>query len=156
VRKGFTLIEAAVAAALVGILISAQGTVLARYMRGYTQTVRESSDAFCAEEAFFYIGYIADHSESVRAGSGTVELVRRDGTGSDWIRMDKNGDLVMSYGSLLSGTTNRIMKGLQAFDVEQNGLVMFVTIRTKKGNEFKRCFLLKVKKETASCSYTRS
>jgi len=35
-KKGFTLIEVAVAAALVGILLSAQGTVILRYMRSYS------------------------------------------------------------------------------------------------------------------------
>jgi prepilin-type N-terminal cleavage/methylation domain-containing protein len=155
-RKGFTLIEAAVAAALVGILISAQGTVLARYIRGYNETVQESSDAFYAEQAFVYIGYITEHSESANAGSGTIELVRRDGLGSDWIKLDKAGDLVISYGSPESGTANRIMKGLAAFEAERRGLVVFVTLRTKKGNEYKRCFFLKVKKEGASSSYILS
>lgn len=149
-RKGFTLIEAAVAAALVGVLISAQAAVLAKYMRSYTQAVQESSDAFYAEEAFFYMGFIADQSSYVRTGNGVVELVRRDGTGSDWIRLDKDGNLVVSYGSLLSGTTNRIMKGLEAFNAEKRGLVLFLTIRTKKGNEYRRCIVLKVKKEEAS------
>lgn len=154
-RKGFTLIEAAVAAALVGILISAQATALSRYMRIYKSIVSESSETFYAEEAFFYLGYITEHSASVRAADGVIELVRRDGSGSDWIRLDGDGDLVISYGSCWSGTTNNIMKGVEAFEAEQRGLVLFITIRTRKGNEYKRCIMLYVEKEEVSCLYTR-
>ncbi|HSN58773.1 MAG TPA: type II secretion system protein [Clostridiaceae bacterium] len=153
-RKGFTLIEAAVAAALVGILISTQATALSRYMRIYNSCAAESSETFYAEEAFFYLGYITEHSASVKAGNGVIELVRRDGAGSDWIRMDRDGDLVISYGSCWSGTTNNIMKGIEAFEAKQRGLVLFITIRTKKGNEYNKCIMLYVEKEEASCLFT--
>jgi len=144
VRRGFTLIEVAVAAALVGILISSQGAALSRYMREYTRCVARSSDAFYAEEAFFYLGYITEHSASVKAGNGVIELVRRDGTGSDWVRMDRDGDLVISYSYCWSGTTNNIMKGVAAFEADQRGRVLFITIRTKKGNVYKKCIMLYV------------
>jgi prepilin-type N-terminal cleavage/methylation domain-containing protein len=152
-KKGFTLIEVAVAAALVGVLISAQGTVISKYMKSYKSCVAESSEAFYAEEAFFYLGYITDHAACVDAANGVIELMRRDGTGSDWIRLDRDGDLVISYGSCLSGTTNNIMKRIESFEVEQKGLLLFITLRTQKGNEYKKCIILKVKKEKASCSY---
>jgi prepilin-type N-terminal cleavage/methylation domain-containing protein len=152
-KKGFTLIEVAVAAALVGILLSAQGTVISRYMRSYLSCVAESSESFYAEEAFFYLCYITDHASCVDADNGIIELVRRDGTGSDWIRLDRDGDLVISYGSCFSGTTNNIMKKLESFEVEQKGLLLFITLNTQEGNEYKKCIIIKVKKEEASCSY---
>ena len=152
-KKGFTLIEAAVAAALVGILISAQGAAISRYMMSYNICVAESSEAFYAEEAFFYLCYITEHAACVNAANGVIELVRRDGTGSDWIRLDRDGDLVISYGSCFSGTTNNIMKRIESFEVEQNGLLLLITLRTQKGNEYKKCIILKVKKEEALCSY---
>jgi prepilin-type N-terminal cleavage/methylation domain-containing protein len=152
-KKGFTLIEVAVASALVGILISAQGAAISRYMMSYNRCVAESSEAFYAEEALFYLCYITENAACVDAANGIIELVRRDGTGSDWIRLDRDGDLVISYGSCLSGTTNNIMKRIESFEVEQNGLLLFITLRTQKGNEYKKCIILKLKKEEASCSY---
>ncbi|MHC1721126.1 MAG: type II secretion system protein [Clostridiaceae bacterium] len=148
-KKGFTLIEVVVAGALFGILITFQMVSLSRYMKAYKISIIESRESFNAAEAFAFIEYVIDQAVYAEAVNGVIELKRRDGTGSDWIVLGSDGDLVISYGSCFSGNSNNIMKGIKAFEVEQRGMMLFISIVTLKENEFKGCIMLNTKRIAA-------
>lgn len=155
-KKGFTLIEVVVAGALFGVLISFQIVSLSRYMKAYNISITESRESVNALEAFGFMEYIVRQAVYVEAGYGVIELERRDGTGSDWIMLDIDGDLVISYGSCFSGNSNNIMKGIKDFQVEQKEMSLFITIVTVKENEYKGCIRLNTKRAEALLLYILS
>lgn len=148
-KKGFTLIEVMVAGALFGILITFQVVSLSKYMKAYNISITENRESVNALEAFAFIEYIVQQAVYVEAGYGVIELERRDGTGSDWIILDVDGDLLISYGSCFSGNSNNIMKGIKEFQVDQKELNLFITIVTIKENEYKECIMLNTKRVEA-------
>lgn len=147
-RKGFTLIEVVVAGALLGILLSMQTGLLSKYMKFYKTDILESREAFNAYEAFAFIEYAVNISEYVRVGNDVIELEREDGKGTDWIAMNGNGNLAIFYDSDSYNINNNIMKNVRSFKTEQRGMVLFVSIITLKGNEYKECIMLKTEKAT--------
>jgi len=153
-KKGFALIEVIIALALASTLICTEITALGRYMKIFRENAYESRDSFYINEAFAFIEYIVEEALYAEVESNAIKLERRDGTGTDWIRRDSDGNLLISYGSRYSSTTNNIMKNISAFEVRQTGKTFFITIITKKEKVYNKCILInaeKTKKDLSWC-----
>jgi prepilin-type N-terminal cleavage/methylation domain-containing protein len=153
-KKGFALIEVIIALALASALICTEITALGRYMKIFRENAYESRDSFYINEAFAFIEYIVEEALYAEMESNAIKLERRDGTGTDWIRRDSDGNLLISYGSRYSSTTNNIMKNISAFEVRQTGKTFFITIITKKEKVYNKCILInaeKTKKDLSWC-----
>lgn len=139
VKRGFTLIEIIIVAALVGIITCTQIIIVSRYMRNFKEEINEAKESFYIDEAFMIIEHQINDAKSVGIKENRIILKRYDGNGYDYIRSDKDSDIIISYGSIYSSNTNNILKGTKNFKVEKNGKVVYITIETKRGNVYKRC-----------------
>jgi len=138
-KKGFTIIEIIIAISLIGLLVCTEIVVASRYMKTFKESMCESRDSFYANEAFAFIEGIVNEAKYVDVNNNIIKLERKDGTGSDWIRTDKAGNIIISYGSCYFGNINNIMKNTSLFEAKQAGRVMFISITTNKEKKYKRC-----------------
>ncbi|MGE5627474.1 MAG: type II secretion system protein [Solirubrobacterales bacterium] len=145
-KKGFTIIEVIVSTALICILLCSEIILGARYLKAFNESIVESRDTFYVNQAFDFIEMMVDASECTAVNNNMIELVRRDGKGSDWIRRDSSGNLIISYYQCYYGTVNNVMKKNGSFEAVKNGGAIFILITTQKGKAYRRCILPKAEK----------
>lgn len=135
-KKGFALIELLIAASIVGIIVSSQILILAKYMRIHRQEIIRSRESFYINEAFMIMEYEIKSAKYVSVENNKIKLKSYNRTGYDYIRMDKDPDIIISYDS---SHTNNILKNIKDFKVKQDGQLLYIFIETKEGNVYKRC-----------------
>lgn len=139
IKKGFTLIEVLVAASIVGIIVSSQILILCKYMKIHRQEIIQSRESFYVNEAFMIIEYQVNTAKYVSVKNNTITLKSYERPGYDYIRMDKDPDVIISYNSMYSSSTNNILKSIKDFKVQQEDQLLYISIETKDGNVYKRC-----------------
>ncbi|MBI6873058.1 prepilin-type N-terminal cleavage/methylation domain-containing protein [Clostridium aciditolerans] len=138
-KKGFTLIELMIVTALIGIIASIQVIIISKYMRIHRQEINESREYFYVNEAFMIIENQINNAKYAEISDNRITIKRYDGKGCDYIRKDRDSDIIISYGAVYSPTTNNIFKNAKEFIVEEKGRVLYITIETRKGKVYKRC-----------------
>ncbi|AKN34011.1 hypothetical protein Ccar_25525 [Clostridium carboxidivorans P7] len=144
VKKGFTLIELMLVVSIIGIITSVQAVVMLKYMKIHRQEINSIREAFYINEAFTIIQHEIDNEGYVKIKNNNVIVItRKNGGGFNYIRTNRNSDIIVSYYSEYYSTTNNILKNVKNFKVEKDRHVLYVSIETKKGNVYRRCFPLK-------------
>lgn len=138
-KKGFTLIELMIVTALIGIISSIQVIIISKYMKIHRQEIKESREYFYVNEAFMIIESQINNARYTEISDNRITIKRYDDKGCDYIRKDRDSDIIISYGAVYSPTTNNILKNVKEFIVEEKGRVVYITIETRKGKVYKRC-----------------
>lgn len=138
-RRGFVLLELILVTSLIGILVTAQIIIISRYMRLHRQEINLSRESFYVNEAFMIIEYQIRSAKYVDAKENRIVLKRFDGLGYDYIRKDKDLDIIISYGSPYSSNTNNILKNTRDFKVARMAQTLNISIEMKDGNVYERC-----------------
>lgn len=136
IKKGFTLIELLIAASIIGIIVSSNALMLSKYMKIHRQEITKSRESFYVNEAFLIIEYEIISAKYVSVQNNTIKLKGYDRDGYDYIRMDKDPDIIIAYDSSHS---NNILKNIKNFKVQQDNQLLYIFIETKEGNVYKRC-----------------
>lgn len=139
VKKGFTLIELLVAASIVGIIVSSQILILCKYMKIHRYEIMQSRESFYVNQAFMIIEYQVNTAKYVSVKNNIITLKSYERPAYDYIRMDKDPDIIISYNSMYSSNTNNILKSIKDFKVQQEDQLLYISIETKDGNVYKRC-----------------
>lgn len=139
-KKGFTIIEIMIVTALIAIITTSQVVVISRYMKLHRSEIKLSREGFYINEAFMIIEYQINSAKYIDVKNNAIVLRRSDDTGYDYIRKDRDSDIIISYGSIYSSTTNNIIKQIKDFKIERINNVLYLFIETKEGNLYKRCF----------------
>ncbi|RUT62719.1 prepilin-type cleavage/methylation domain-containing protein [Clostridium botulinum] len=157
-RKGFSIIEILIGLSIMAIVSLYIIKVTVRYTSNYKIKKEETLETVYMEEAFNSIKYILDKEaastvigdvikvdkEAASTVIGDVIKVERtDDKGYDYIRKDRAGNLIISYGAKYSPTTNNICRGVREFNVKEKGDVIHLKIVGKKGKEYIRCLIKK-------------
>lgn len=139
IKKGFTLIELLIAASIVGIIISSQILILFKYMKIHRQEINQSRESFYVNEALMIIENQINTAKYVTVEDNMIKLKSYDRVSYDYIKIDRDPDIVISYDSKYSSHTNNILKDIKDFKVQQSNQLIYISIETKKGNVYKRC-----------------
>ena len=145
-KSGFTIIEVIISTALISILLCMEITVGAKYIKAFNESIEESRDTFYINQAFDFIEMMMEEADCTAVNNNIIELVRRDGKGSDWIRRDSSGNLIISYYQCYYGTVNNIMKKTASFEAVKSGGAILVLISTQKGKAYRKCIFIKSEK----------
>ncbi len=150
-KKGFTLIELILVAGIIGIITSIQVVIMCRYMKIHRQEINSSRESFYVNEAFMVIQQQIEDAKYITVKDNKIFIRRCDKKDSDidkydYIREDKDSDIIISYGSMYSATTNNILKDIKYFKLKKDRQVLNICIETKKGNVYRRCFILEKEK----------
>lgn len=132
--------------ALIGIITSAQVIIISKYMKIHRIEIKESRESFYVNEAFLIIESQINSAKYTKINNNKIALKRYDETGFDYIRKDKDSDIIISYGSIYSSATNNILKNVKEFNVEDKGDLVYITIEIKRGIIYKRCLGLERKR----------
>ncbi|AYD40609.1 prepilin-type N-terminal cleavage/methylation domain-containing protein [Clostridium fermenticellae] len=146
-KRGFTLIELLMVTSLIGIITSAGVLCIFRYMKIYRQQINLSKENFYVDEAFLIIENEINYSQYVDVNDNCIMVRNADKNRNDYIRKDRDGDIIISYNSKYDFTNNNILKNIKDFKAEQSDRVLYLTIETKRGNIYKRCLGLERVKE---------
>lgn len=141
-KKGFTIIEVIISTALISLLLCSEIILAARYIKIFKVSINESRDTFYVNQAFDFIEMMVEEADNTKVSNNIIELVRKDGKGSDWIRRDSLGNLIVSYYQCYYGTVNNVMKKNGAFEAMKYGGSIFLLITTQEGKAYRRCILL--------------
>ncbi len=146
VKKGFTLIELMLVVSIIGMITSIQIVIMGRYMKIHRQEINSSRESFYINEAFIIIQHEIDDGKYIKIKNNNVIVIRSYKERFDYIKKDKDSDIIISYGSEYVSTSNNILKNIKDFKVEKDGQILYVSIETKKGNVYRRCFPLEREK----------
>ncbi|NMM61391.1 ComGF family competence protein [Clostridium sp. P21] len=146
------LIELMLVISLIGIITSVQAVVMGRYMKIHRQEINSSRESFYINEAFMIIQHEIDDGRYIKIKGDNVIVIRSNKGRFDYIRKDKDSDIIISYGSEYFSTPNNILKNIKNFNVKKDKHVMYISIETKKGNVYKRCFPIEREKEQEGLS----
>lgn len=146
IKKGFTLIEIMLVSAIIAIITSIQVVIMCKYMKIYRQEISSSREAFYINEAFNMIKQQIDDGRYISVKDNKISIRRSDKEETDYIRKDRDSDIIMSYGNMYSSSTDNILKSIKDFKVEKDKKVLYISIETKKGNVYKRCFAIEREK----------
>ncbi len=142
-----------ISAALVSLLICWEIPVGVRYLSEFDENIIENRDFIYVNQAFDFIeGSIMD-AQSTAVSNNIIEVVRRDGAGSDWIRRDSSGNLIISYYKCYYSTINNIMRNAAAFSAVKTGRAVIITITTMNGRTYKKCIYINMEKAEKASSW---
>lgn len=146
IKKGFTLIETLLALSLIGSVTVTQISIIYKYTKIHREQINNSRESFYINEGFMIIEHEISSAKYVEIKDNRIILRRYDSNNFDYIRVDKDFDIIVSYGSVYSSTTNNILKGVKSFKAEGIDQVVYITVETKGGDIYKRCLPLERKK----------
>lgn len=138
-KKGFTLIELLISISIVGIIISSQVLVFCKYMKIQKREIIQSREIFYMDQALMIIENQVNSAKYINVQDNMIRLKSYDRSGYDYIRKDRDNDIIISYDSMYSSHTNNILKDIKDFKVEQDNQLVYISIETKEGNVYKRC-----------------
>ena len=148
------LIELLIAASLAGIIISAQGLMLYKYIKIHQTETSKSRESFYVNEAFMIIEQQIKSAKCVSAKDNIIILksyekdkehkedkVIYDKPKYNYIKQNGHSslDIVITDSLVNSSYNNKILKDIKKFKVEQDNQLLYISIETKKGIVYKRC-----------------
>jgi prepilin-type N-terminal cleavage/methylation domain-containing protein len=139
-KKGFTLIELLISMFIVGIISSLLVLMLCRWIKIQKCEMIQSREEFYMNQAQMIIENQINIAKYVDVANNMLRLKSYDRPGYDYIRKNKDNDIIISYDSMDSLHKNYILKDIKEFKVEQNNQLVYMYIQTKEGNVYKRCF----------------
>ena len=142
-RKGFSIIEILIGLSIMSIVSLYIITITVKYTSNYKIKKEETLETVYIEEAFNLIKYVLDKEASSKVIEDIIKVERSDDKGYDYIRKDRAGNIIISYGAKYSTTTNNICRGIKEFNVKEKGDVIHLKIVGKKGKEYIRCLIKK-------------
>ncbi|MCR1934172.1 prepilin-type N-terminal cleavage/methylation domain-containing protein [Clostridium tepidum] len=142
-KKGFSIIEILIGLSIMSIISLYIIKVTVKYTSNYKIKKEEILEYIYVEEAFNTIKHILDRESSSIVVGDSIKIERYDDKGYDYIRKDKAGNIIISYGAKYSSNTNNVCRGIKEFKVKENGEVIYLKIVGKKGKEYTRCLIKK-------------
>ena len=139
-NNGFTLIEVIVSASLAAIISVVGITCTTKYLSIYKQENTQSRESFYVDEAINFIEYEIKQGRSVQVNNNKITIELSSGVFDD-IKLSGVGgaSVVIWYDSGGMGNSNNILKDVTDFKCEQNGDLIYLSIKTLKGNNYERC-----------------
>ena len=139
-NNGFTLIEVIVSALLAAIISVVGITCTAKYLSLYKGENIQSRESFYVDEAIDFIEYKIKQGRSVQVGDNKIIIELSSGAFDD-IKLSSLGgtSVVIWYDSGGLGNSNNILKDISTFECQAVGDLIFINIKTMKGNSYKRC-----------------
>ncbi|WP_343762322.1 prepilin-type N-terminal cleavage/methylation domain-containing protein [Clostridium oceanicum] len=139
VRKGFCVLELLVALSILGILsVFVLKTTLVN-MKNYKLSRKNSTQYLYIDEAFNFINSEFSKAKKCTVDKNTIKIERIDNKGSNFIRKDTDGDIIISYGNKYSRNNNNIVKNVKDFTALEKGEVVYISIMDRYGKIYKRC-----------------
>lgn len=140
-NNGFTLIEVLVAASLAAIISVVGITCTAKYLSLYTGENAQSRDSFYVDEAINFIEYEIKQGGSVQVGdNNNITFKLSSGIlGNIELNDSEGGSIVIWYNSGGKKNFNNILKNVSNFECQAKGDLIFISINTLKGNNYRRC-----------------
>lgn len=145
IRKGFTIIEILMTITIISIFVTVQTTAILKYMKLNKNEIKSSRDRFYIDEAFAIIREQIDSAKYIKIENNMIALKRYDNKGWDYIKKNKNSSIVLVYGYTYNQTSNNVLKNVAEFNVVERKNICYISIKTKKGSIYKRCFGIKAK-----------
>ncbi|KOR26653.1 type II secretion system protein [Clostridium sp. L74] len=142
-KKGFSIIEILIGLSIMSIVSLYIIKVTVKYTSNYKIKREEALEAIYIEETVNIIKHILDREASSMVVGDSIKIERYDDKGYDYIRKDRTGNIIISYGAKYSPTTNNVCRGVKKFNVKENGNVIHLKIVGKKGKEYTRCLIKK-------------
>ncbi|EJP6473385.1 type II secretion system protein [Clostridium botulinum] len=142
-KKGFSIIEILIGLSIMSIVSLYIIKVTVKYTSNYKIKREEALEAIYIEETVNIIKHILDREASSMVVGDSIKIERYDDKGYDYIRKDRTGNIIISYGAKYSPTTNNVCRGVKEFNVKENGNVIHLKIVGKKGKEYTRCLIKK-------------
>jgi prepilin-type N-terminal cleavage/methylation domain len=136
IKKGFTLIELLLAVSIAGIIISSQVLIICKYLRIHRQEIIHSRESFYVNEAFMIIEHEVNSAKYASVENNAIKLKSYSRSGYDYIRIDRDQDIIISYDYSHS---NNILKNIKDFKVQQDNQLLYIYVETKEGNIYRRC-----------------
>lgn len=150
-RKGFTIIEILMTLSIICIITTVQTCVILKYMKLNREEINLSRDTFYADEGFEIIKSEIESAKYIKIKNNIIAINRSDNKGWDYIKKNKESNIIIIYAFTSSGVSNNILKNVSEFNVTNRNNVCYIDIKTKKGNIYKKCFGIdreKVKKDS--------
>ncbi|EJO5346972.1 prepilin-type N-terminal cleavage/methylation domain-containing protein [Clostridium botulinum] len=142
-RKGFSIIEILIGLSIASIVSVYIIKTTVNYTSNYKIKREDALESVYVEEAFNYMNYVFDKENTVTVIKQCIKIERADGKGYDYIRKDRAGNIIISYGSKYSSTTNNICRGITEFNIKEKGEVIHIKMVGRKGKEYRRCLIKK-------------
>ncbi|MBA5850630.1 type II secretion system protein [Clostridium sp. cel8] len=140
IKPGFTIIEILIVIAMISTIVSIQVTVILKYMKVSKEEIYFSRDNFYVNEAFAIIKSEIDKAKYINISNNMIALKRHDNGEWDYIKLSVNSNIVLAYGGPGFKTTNNVLKNVSEFTVLKRYNMCFLTIKTKRGNVYRKCF----------------
>lgn len=138
-KKGFSIIELLVALSIMSLVLAYFLKATIKHLQIYNSEYKNVTEKIYIDEGFNFIDFKLEREQESKVIGKCIKIKRADGKGFDWIRKDKRGDVIISYGAKNSSNTNNIVKNIKDFYPYESGEVIYITIVDKKGVVHERC-----------------
>lgn len=120
-------------------------------MKLHREEINYSRESFYVSEAFTIIENEIKIAKYIDIKDNMIILRRYDNAGYDYIRENKGTSIVISYGAVNSSNVNNVLKNIEYFSLERYEKVLYISIKMKRGEPYRRCFAIereKVRKDS--------
>ncbi|OFI07579.1 hypothetical protein CLOACE_01830 [Clostridium acetireducens DSM 10703] len=146
-KKGITIIELLITIGISSMLLIMIMLIFSKTINNYSINMNYRKENFYINEAFIFIESKIEFYQDVEIVNNKIKLIKKDNETSDWIRMTKNGNIIISYDRCSSINSNNIVKNIEEFKVSKKENIMYISIKSKKGILYERCFGIKKQRD---------
>lgn len=139
-KAGFTIIEILMVMAIVGTIFTIQAPLLLKYMKVNRNEIVTSRDEFYVNEAFMIMKSQINNAKYIKISDNTIYLKRHDNMGWDYMKLGSGSNIVLVYGYTRFQTVNNILRDVSNFKVYERRNLCYISIKTKRGNVYDKCF----------------
>lgn len=149
-RKGFTLIEVLISAALIGIIIAYEISIFGKFVIVNKKSTNQQEVERYVQEAFDFIKdqvenciYLRTEGDCIIVG---VLEDKTEGVVENRIELKSGNSLVIRSGKSTEKSPPVISDYIQDFNVFVHGKVMYISITDTNGKKYEECYRIGILK----------
>lgn len=142
-KKGFTLIETLISAALIGTIIAYEAMIFGKYIIIHKKIINQQETERYVEEAFGFIENELENCSNIRITENTLILVSSEDANEESIKLKVENSLVIEYLYNSGKYYNVIANYIKDFGVFIHGKVLYLSLTDTNGKKYERCYGLK-------------
>lgn len=139
-KKGLTLIEVLISAALIGTIIAYEVSFFGRFIIVSRKSAKEQEIERYIQEAFDFIRDKVENCVYLRTEENCIIVAMPGDETEDRIELESNDSLVIKSGKSTEKYPPVIADYIRDFNVFIHGKVMYVSITDTYGKKYEKCY----------------
>lgn len=149
-KKGYTLLELIISIGLIAVITALEFNIMTQYYGSFKKNTQKGRSEVYVNEAFLFIDKKLKDCSTVRIEDEALEIYsieykNHKETAMMYKFYISNGIIkIKYYEEGIQKGENNLLKNVESFVLHKANKLLYITIRDKNGEVYKRCFAVQI------------